>query len=135
MDRLEVKKTYKLFIGGAFPRSESRRSYQPVGSPSVNVSRGSRKDVRDAVVAARGAFSGWSGRTGYNRGQILFRIAEMLETRSRSMVDELVFKVYPLDEDHPNPFRWRDWAVAHGIPQPPSEKSEAASSRPCTRSW
>jgi acyl-CoA reductase-like NAD-dependent aldehyde dehydrogenase len=82
--RLGVKKTYKLFIGGAFPRSESGRSY-PVHSASgeflANAALGSRKDVRDAVKAARSAFAKWSGATAYNRGQILYRIAEMMEGR------------------------------------------------------
>jgi acyl-CoA reductase-like NAD-dependent aldehyde dehydrogenase len=75
---LAVRKTYKLFIGGKFARSESGRSYPVDG---VNAALASRKDVRDAVVAARKAFGGWSGATPYNRGQILYRIAEMLEAR------------------------------------------------------
>jgi acyl-CoA reductase-like NAD-dependent aldehyde dehydrogenase len=81
--RVTVRKTYKLYIGGAFPRSESGRSY-PVTAPSgevVHAAQASRKDVRDAVVAARKAFAGWSGATAYNRGQVLYRIAEMLEGR------------------------------------------------------
>lgn len=77
-ERVSVRKTYKLFIGGAFPRSESGRSYV-VGD--TNVALASRKDVRDAVLAARAAFGKWSGATAYNRGQILYRIAEMLEGR------------------------------------------------------
>lgn len=85
----EVRKTYKLFVGGAFPRSESGRSYAPAGAPAVNVARASRKDLRDAVVAARGALAGWSGRSGYNRGQILYRLAEVLESRKDSLVAEL----------------------------------------------
>jgi acyl-CoA reductase-like NAD-dependent aldehyde dehydrogenase len=91
-DRLAVRKTYKLFIGGAFPRSESGRSYvvnDAKGQFVANASRASRKDVRDAVGAAREAFGGWSGRTSYNRGQILYRIAEMLEGRRAQFVDEL----------------------------------------------
>jgi acyl-CoA reductase-like NAD-dependent aldehyde dehydrogenase len=92
MSRLAVRKTYKLFIGGAFPRSESGRSY-PVTSPKgdflANASRASRKDARDAVSAARKAFPGWSGATAYNRGQILYRIAEMLEGRRAQFADEL----------------------------------------------
>jgi acyl-CoA reductase-like NAD-dependent aldehyde dehydrogenase len=76
--RLPVKKTYKLFIGGAFPRSESGRTYEAQGQ---NVARASRKDVRDAVVAARGAQAKWAGATAYNRGQVLYRIAEMMEAR------------------------------------------------------
>jgi acyl-CoA reductase-like NAD-dependent aldehyde dehydrogenase len=78
MTRLPVKKTYKLYIGGAFPRSESGRTYQAEGQ---NVALSSRKDARDAVRAARSAFSGWAGITAYNRGQILYRLAEMLEAR------------------------------------------------------
>ncbi|HZC71354.1 MAG TPA: aldehyde dehydrogenase family protein [Jatrophihabitans sp.] len=81
--RLPVRKTYKLFIGGAFPRSESGRSY-PVTAPSgepVHAAQASRKDVRDAVRAARGAVAKWSAMTAYNRGQILYRVAEMLEGR------------------------------------------------------
>ena len=89
MDRLNVKKTYKLFVDGKFPRSESGRSYQPEGCPQVNVPRGSRKDLRDAVVAARKGFGDWSGRTGYNRGQILYRLAEIVETRRDSLAAEI----------------------------------------------
>ncbi|MFB9209071.1 aldehyde dehydrogenase family protein [Nonomuraea spiralis] len=92
MSRLSVRKTYKLYIGGAFPRSESGRSY-PVTSPKgdflANASRASRKDARDAVVAARKAFPGWSGATAYNRGQILYRVAEMLEGRRGQFAEEL----------------------------------------------
>lgn len=77
-DRLPVRKTYKLYLGGAFPRSESGRSYDVDG---VNVAMASRKDARDAVVAARGAFGGWSRATAYNRGQVLYRVAELLESR------------------------------------------------------
>jgi acyl-CoA reductase-like NAD-dependent aldehyde dehydrogenase len=78
-DRLPVKKTYKLFIGGAFPRSESGRTYEAQGA---NVARASRKDVRDAVQAARGAQPKWGSATAYNRGQVLYRIAEMMEARA-----------------------------------------------------
>src|SRR5919199_543865 len=78
MSRLPVKKTYKLYVGGAFPRSESGRSFAAEGH---NVARASRKDLRDAVRAARGAFPKWSAMTAYNRGQVLYRIAEMLEAR------------------------------------------------------
>jgi len=77
-DRLPVKKTYKLFIGGAFPRSESGRTYEAEGQ---NVARASRKDVRDAVRAARAAQPGWAAATAYNRGQVLYRLAEMIEAR------------------------------------------------------
>ena len=83
-ERLAVRKTYKLFIGGTFPRSESGRSYVVTsvdGDFLANAALASRKDVRDAVVAARKAFPGWSGATAYNRGQILYRIAELLEGR------------------------------------------------------
>jgi acyl-CoA reductase-like NAD-dependent aldehyde dehydrogenase len=79
MSRLPVKKTYKLFIGGAFPRSESGRTYEAEGQ---NVARASRKDVRDAVRAARGALPKWAGMTAYNRGQVLYRLAEMIEART-----------------------------------------------------
>lgn len=79
MTRLPVKKTYKLYIGGAFPRSESGRTYEAEGQ---NVARASRKDVRDAVRIARSAFPAWSGMTAYNRGQILYRLAEMMEARA-----------------------------------------------------
>jgi acyl-CoA reductase-like NAD-dependent aldehyde dehydrogenase len=80
--RLPVRKTYKLFIGGAFVRSESGRYDRIEGEPSaVNIPRGSRKDVRDAVAAARKASGGWAARTAYNRGQILYRFAEALESR------------------------------------------------------
>jgi acyl-CoA reductase-like NAD-dependent aldehyde dehydrogenase len=90
--RLTVPKTYKLFIGGAFPRSESGRSYQVLDSKGefvANAALASRKDARDAVVAARGAFKGWSRATAYNRGQILYRIAEMLEGRRDQFVAEV----------------------------------------------
>jgi len=83
--RLGVRKTYKLFVGGAFPRSESGRSY-PVqaadGTLLAYAAQASRKDARDAVKAARSAFAGWSGATAYNRGQVLYRVAEMLEGRA-----------------------------------------------------
>lgn len=77
--RLAVRKTYKLFIGGAFPRSESGRTLELEG---YNVARASRKDARDAVVAARKAFGGWNAATAYNRGQVLYRLAETMETRA-----------------------------------------------------
>jgi acyl-CoA reductase-like NAD-dependent aldehyde dehydrogenase len=82
VSRLPVKKTYKLYIGGAFPRSESGRTYEAEGQ---NVPRASRKDARDAVKAARSAFAGWSGATAYNRGQVLYRLAEMVETRANDL--------------------------------------------------
>ena len=90
--RLEVKKTYKLFIGGKFPRSESGRSYQVRdhrGNHLANVSLASRKDVRDAVVAARAAQPGWASASAYNRGQVLYRIAEMLEGRRDQFIEEI----------------------------------------------
>ena len=90
-DRIEVLKTYKIYMGGKFPRTESGRYYSPEvnGKPLGNICLCSRKDVRNAVVAARAAQSGWAGRTAYNRGQILYRIAEMLEGRSEQFVSEL----------------------------------------------
>ena len=84
MSRLPVKKTYKLYIGGDFPRSESGRTYEAQGA---NVARGSRKDLRDAVRAARAAFPKWAGMTAYNRGQVVYRIAEMLEARSAEFAE------------------------------------------------
>ena len=90
--RVEVRKTYKLFIGGAFPRSESGRSYVVTSADGqflANAALASRKDVRDAVRAARAAVSPWSGATAYNRGQILYRIAEMLEGRRTQFVEEV----------------------------------------------
>src|SRR5207249_1522525 len=84
---VDVRKTYKLYVGGEFVRSESGRAYRPDGS--VNVPRGSRKDLRDAVRAARSAVGGWSARTAMNRGQILYRAAEMLDGRRSQFVDVL----------------------------------------------
>jgi len=92
MSRLSIPKTYKLYIGGAFPRSESGRSYEVLaanGDFLANAALASRKDARDAVVAARGAQSGWAGATAYNRAQVLYRIAELLEGRRAQFVDEL----------------------------------------------
>lgn len=91
-DRVEVLKTYKTYIGGNFPRTESGRYYKVYdGDDNVlaNTCQCSRKDLRDAVVEARNALDGWNGRSAYNRGQILYRIAEMLETRKGQFVDEL----------------------------------------------
>jgi acyl-CoA reductase-like NAD-dependent aldehyde dehydrogenase len=82
--RLPVRKTYKLFIGGAFPRSESGRTYDAEGQ---NVARASRKDARDAVRAARAALPKWAGMTAYNRGQVLYRLAEMIESRSAEFAE------------------------------------------------
>ena len=93
MSRLAVPKTYKLFIGGKFPRSESGRVYEVnsvAGEFVVNAAQGSRKDMRDAVVAARTAQPGWSGATAYNRGQVLYRIAEVLEGRKAQFVEEIM---------------------------------------------
>ena len=93
MNRLEILKTYKLYIGGQFPRTESGRYYALMNKKEeviANVSLGSRKDFRNAVVAARAAFGGWSSRAAFNRGQILYRIAEMLEGRKTQFVNELV---------------------------------------------
>ena len=91
-ERLRVRKTYKLYIGGAFPRSESGRSY-PVtardGTVLAHAAQASRKDVRDAVVAARKAFAGWSRATAYNRGQVLYRVAEMLDGRREQFAAEV----------------------------------------------
>jgi acyl-CoA reductase-like NAD-dependent aldehyde dehydrogenase len=91
-DRLGVRKTYKLYVGGEFPRSESGRSY-PVrdrdGEVAARAARASRKDVRDAVRAARAAFQGWSSATPYNRGQVLYRVAELMEGRRAQFVDEV----------------------------------------------
>ena len=92
MSRIEVKKTYKLYIGGQFLRSESGRSYVALagdGEVLARVARASRKDLRDAVRTARGAQTAWAERTGYNRGQILYRIAETLEDRRGTFVDQL----------------------------------------------
>jgi acyl-CoA reductase-like NAD-dependent aldehyde dehydrogenase len=90
--RLDVRKTYKLYIGGAFPRSESGRSYEVTDSRGrfvANASQASRKDARDAALAARKAFPGWSSRTPYNRGQIIYRVAELLEGRRSQFVSEV----------------------------------------------
>ena len=90
--RLSVRKTYKLYIGGAFPRSESGRSYpvhDSAGELLAHAAQASRKDVRDAVVAARKAWAGWAGATAYNRGQVLYRVAEMLEGRREQFAAEV----------------------------------------------
>jgi acyl-CoA reductase-like NAD-dependent aldehyde dehydrogenase len=91
--RLAVQKTYKLYLGGAFPRSESGRSYvveSRAGRPLANAALASRKDLRDSVVAARKALPGWSGATAYLRGQVGYRVAEMLEARHAQFVEDLV---------------------------------------------
>ncbi|MGB1041488.1 MAG: aldehyde dehydrogenase family protein, partial [Flavobacteriales bacterium] len=93
MTRIEVLKTYKMYIGGKFPRTESGRYYtlkNKKGEELANMCQGSRKDFRNAVVAARGAFDSWSNRTAYNRSQILYRIAEMLEGRKTQFIEELI---------------------------------------------
>jgi acyl-CoA reductase-like NAD-dependent aldehyde dehydrogenase len=91
-DRIDVRKTYKLYIGGKFPRSESGRSYEVTDSKGrflANAAMGSRKDARDAVVAARKAFPDWATATAYNRGQVLYRVAELLEGRRGQFVEEV----------------------------------------------
>ena len=93
MSRIEILKTYKLYIGGQFPRTESGRYYTLLDKKKkviADICLGSRKDFRNAVVAARGAFGSWSGRSAFNRSQILYRIAEMLETRKSQFVEELI---------------------------------------------
>ncbi|KQV05179.1 aldehyde dehydrogenase family protein [Leifsonia sp. Root112D2] len=93
MSRLAIPKTYKLFIGGKFPRSESGRTYEILSSKGAflaNAARASRKDARDAVVAARSAVTGWSGATAYNRGQVLYRIAELLDGRRAQFIAEII---------------------------------------------
>lgn len=97
MPRLEVLKTYKIFIGGQFPRTESGRYYplkNKAGETIANICLSSRKDFRNAVVAARGAFAGWSSRAAFNRSQILYRIAEMLEGRKAQFAEELALQGY-----------------------------------------
>ena len=92
MTRLTVRKTYKLFVGGAFPRSESGRSYEirdAAGAFLANAARASRKDVRDAVKAARSASGPWAARTAYNRGQVLYRVAEVMESRRAELTAEV----------------------------------------------
>jgi acyl-CoA reductase-like NAD-dependent aldehyde dehydrogenase len=92
VSRVDVRKTYKLYIGGAFPRSESGRAYPVTDSRGrflANPAQASRKDARDAVVAARKAFGGWSGATAYNRGQVLYRVAEVMEGRQAQFVTEV----------------------------------------------
>jgi acyl-CoA reductase-like NAD-dependent aldehyde dehydrogenase len=92
MSRADVRKTYKLYIGGAFPRSESGYTYEALDAKGrflANAALASRKDARDAVVAARAAFGGWAGRTAYNRGQVVYRIAEVLEDRRAQFVSVL----------------------------------------------
>jgi acyl-CoA reductase-like NAD-dependent aldehyde dehydrogenase len=91
-ERLAVRKTYKLYVGGAFPRSESGRTYEVRAADGrflANAARASRKDARDAVVAARKAVAGWSGATAYNRGRVLYRVAEVLEGRRAQFVAEV----------------------------------------------
>lgn len=95
MSRIDVLKTYKLYIGGQFPRTESGRYYTITDKKKnviANICLSSRKDFRNAVVAARGAFASWSGRTAFNRSQILYRIAEMLEGRKAQFVEEMVLQ-------------------------------------------
>jgi acyl-CoA reductase-like NAD-dependent aldehyde dehydrogenase len=90
--RIPVRKTYKLYVGGQFPRSESGRSYivrSADGTPLANAVRSSRKDLRDAIRTARGAFGGWAGKTAMNRGQVLYRVAELMEGRRAQFIDEV----------------------------------------------
>ena len=90
--RIAVRKTYKLYVGGAFPRSESGRSYivrSANGAPLANAVRSSKKDLRDAIRTARGAVAGWSGKTAMNRGQVLYRVAELMEGRRAQFVEEI----------------------------------------------
>ena len=92
MSRVDVRKTHKLFIGGAFPRSESGRTYEVTGANGefiANMAQSSRKDARDAVLAARSAFTKWSAATAYNRGQVLYRIAEVMEGRREQFIAEI----------------------------------------------
>ena len=84
MTRVPVRKTYKLYVGGAFPRSESGRTYE---AEEHNIAQASRKDLRDAVRAARGAFGKWAAMTAYNRGQVLYRVAEMMEARAAELAE------------------------------------------------
>ena len=96
-NRVDVRKTYKLYIGGAFPRSESGRSYEVYAAPTragnraflANASQASRKDARNSVVAARKAVAGWAGATAYNRGQVLYRVAEVMESRRDQFIAEV----------------------------------------------
>lgn len=95
MSRIEIQKTYKIFIGGQFPRTESGRYYSlknKKGEVIANMCLSSRKDFRNTVTAARNAFGGWSGKSAFNRGQILYRIAEMLEGRKEQFVSELILQ-------------------------------------------
>lgn len=95
MKRIEIQKTYKIYIGGQFPRTESGRFYplqNKSGDIIANMCLSSRKDLRNAVTAARSAFGGWNGKTAYNRSQILYRIAEMLEGRKAQFIDELMLQ-------------------------------------------
>ncbi|WP_427920346.1 aldehyde dehydrogenase family protein [Streptomyces sp. cg40] len=111
-NRLSVFKTYKLYVGGKFPRSESGRVYEVTdakGKWLANAPQGSRKDARDAVVSARKAFGGWSGATAYNRGQILYRIAEMLEGRKDQFVREVA------DAEGLSPSKKSDTAKASAV--------------------
>src|SRR3954453_23804101 len=90
--RIPVRKTYKLYVGGEFPRSESGRSYlvrAADGTPLANAVRSSRKDLRDAIRTARGAFPGWDAKTAMNRGQVMYRVAELMEGRRAQFGDEV----------------------------------------------
>jgi acyl-CoA reductase-like NAD-dependent aldehyde dehydrogenase len=129
-----VRKTYKLFIGGAFPRSESGRSY-PVRAPGGELlayaARASRKDARDAVRAARGAFAGWSGATAYNRGQVLYRVAELMEGRAAQFAAEIsAAEGLPIRNWAVPPSAAPDPAVAPSAVENPAAGGAAAPSGP-----
>ena len=125
-----MRKTYKLFIGGKFPRSESGRSYEVADSKGrflANAAMGSRKDARDAVVAARKAFPGWSAATAYNRGQVLYRVAEMLEGRRGQFVEE-VAAGEGLSRPRPRRPSTRPSTAGSGTPAGPTSSPQVAGS-------
>ena len=132
--RLEVRKTYKLYIGGAFPRTESGRSYvvsAADGTPLANACRASRKDLRDAVRAARKACRGWAGRTAMNRGQVLYRVAELMEGRRDQFIAE-VMAAEGLRDGRPARSSTAPSTAGSGTPAGPT-RSPRCSARP-TRS-
>ena len=143
--RIAVRKTYKLYIGGAFPRSESGRSYEVRGFDGgflANAALASRKDARDAVVAARRAFPGWSGATAYNRGQVLYRVAEVLEGRLAREADKYFKQAQQALREKRRPEARELLARAESI-WPPSRpawwpswrrrKARCSGSSPCSR--
>ena len=133
--RVEVRKTYKLYIGGAFPRTESGRSYLVVGAdgtPLANACRASRKDVRDAVRAARKAFDGWAAKTAMNRGQVLYRVAELMEGRREQFVAEVAGRPRGCGRPPPAPSSTGPSTAGSGTPAGPT-RSPRSSARP-TRS-